>query len=119
VLDSLGERLGDQLNAFKRVSFPDAESWLGADLTSRNEVTVWMLSDAQDIVGMIEEVLLGVRFGVQEHSDTGAIVDESTIRGVSKVVAGVMASVAMNVIKLESRVWCISISGIWHVIVGL
>jgi len=110
VLDSLGERLRDQLNAFERVSVPDAESWLWANLSCGNEITFWMVSDAQDVVGMVQEVLLGVGFWVKEHSDTGAIVDKSTIWGISKVVAGVVASVAMNVVKLEGRVWCICIS---------
>jgi hypothetical protein len=73
---------------------------VSTDLSGRAELPRRIGGEAEDIIIVLKHEVLGVALLVQDHTDSGRVVDDPTALRVPQVVSSVVASIAVDVLKL-------------------
>jgi hypothetical protein len=80
---------------------PDAKKWLWAYLTCSTNRSSRVDRQAMDIIVVAHVELLCILIGIQNNPDSRRMVHKLAISCVTKVIADIVASVAVNVFQVN------------------
>ena len=115
VLDAFSEGRCDQDLALHGLVVPDANSRLGSDLASGADLTTRVHRKAVDIIRVVHEVLLGILAGIHDNTDASCAICNLTAVRIPKIVATVMATEAVNIIKFKRGIRSLTIAALWNI----
>lgn len=99
MFDTLGQRCCDEYLSFEGFKVPDAQSWFGSNLTSCNNLPIWVHSNTMNIICVVHKVSLRVGLGVHYNANPCTNVRKVPFGGESEIVANIVTSETVHVIE--------------------